>query len=919
LLRGRLFLSAVCAALMAAAVMSANASATSTCLLGPGGSIQHVIYVQFDNQHLARDVANVPSDLEQTPALRNYLRDNGSLLSNDHTILISHTAGGIISSLTGLYPDRNGIAVSNSFGVFKPDGSIDAASAPAFTYWTDPVTVNNTLPNLITDGQKNTPAPWVPYARAGCDVGAASIANMELENTSTSASGDITKVFGNPSGEATFANWSNTGSFGTQRRNQAVADFEGIAIHCSQADSTTGGLCETGHGGRTDALPDEPGGYAGFNGLFGAVSANQVLHDPTSFTSSTQDANGAANGNINNLPPTVNDVYDFSHTSTPATCTIDQNTNPCPASAPIQDSTGNNGFPGFNPSAAQTLGYVAAMQEAGIPVTFAYIRDAHDDFENCNSGNANGPGNACYVQQLKHQDEAFEAFFERMAADGITKSNTLFVFTVEEGDHYAGGPATNQDVCDGVATPCTYTAGTSGPNTVGEITTNLNQLVQTETGDTTPFNIHFDDAPTVYVPDAPNGPPGPNNPKVRRLEQEFSGLTVNNPRTGKQDVVTQHIADRVTQDILHMTTTDPLRTPSFTLFGNADYFFQSSCAAGSNSNQAGCPIVGPRFAWNHGDDNPEIARTWAGIVGPGVKTLGQTGTVWTDHTDLRPTMLSLLGLTDDYPDDGNLVAQVVDDGSLPPTVLAHRAAYEQLQSRLKQLNAPFGQFGHDAEVVSTTAVAGDDGTYQGFASQLAACRDQRNALAASIQGQLDGAAFHGGSLSDAQLTALAGQADALIGNMHKLSQMVVPPSYTVCGSGDQGPQGDQGGQGQQGNAGPPGPQGNAGPPGPQGAQGPQGPRGPAGKNAHVTCKATSTSKRRRVKVTCKVTFRSSRAAETRIVLRRGGRTVATGHTARARTVALHARRALRHGRYTLVVAVMDRGHMVTVIQRKVRL
>ena len=57
-----------------------------------------------------------------------------------------------------------------------------------------------------------------------------------------------------------------------------------------------------------------------------------------------------------------------------------------------------------------------------------------------------------------------------------------------------------------------------------------------------------------------------------------------------------------------------------------------------------------------------------------MKTLGQTGAVWTDHTDLRPTMLSLLGLTDDYADDGNLVAQVVDDGSLPAAVLAHRAA-----------------------------------------------------------------------------------------------------------------------------------------------------------------------------------------------------------------------------------------------------
>jgi len=31
--------------------------------------------------------------------------------------------------------------------------------------------VNDPLTNMITDGQKNTPAPWVPFTRAGCNVG----------------------------------------------------------------------------------------------------------------------------------------------------------------------------------------------------------------------------------------------------------------------------------------------------------------------------------------------------------------------------------------------------------------------------------------------------------------------------------------------------------------------------------------------------------------------------------------------------------------------------------------------------------------------------------------------------------------------------------------------------------------------------
>jgi hypothetical protein len=43
---------------------------------------------------------------------------------------------------------------------------------------------------------KNTPAPWVPYTRAGCDYGAVALANVVLENTGTGPNGDMTKVFG---------------------------------------------------------------------------------------------------------------------------------------------------------------------------------------------------------------------------------------------------------------------------------------------------------------------------------------------------------------------------------------------------------------------------------------------------------------------------------------------------------------------------------------------------------------------------------------------------------------------------------------------------------------------------------------------------------------------------------------------------
>jgi hypothetical protein len=119
--------------------------------------------------------------------------------------------------------------------------------------------------------------------------------------------------------------------------------------------------------------------------------------------------------------------------------------------APIIDAAGNPGFPGFDGMlAAVSLAYVAQIQEAGVPVTFAYISDAHDNHAGLG---AYGPGEDGYVQALKSYDNAFANFFAWLASHGIDKSNTLFVFTVDEGDHYSGQQAKG---CDGVTSPCVY-------------------------------------------------------------------------------------------------------------------------------------------------------------------------------------------------------------------------------------------------------------------------------------------------------------------------------------------------------------------------------------------------------------------------------------------------------------------------------
>src|SRR5579859_3541858 len=95
---------------------AAPASPAGSCLLNsPKGNINHVVTIIFDNTHFQRDPARdgstlVPSDLEQMPHLLNFIKNNGVLLSNHHTQLISHTSDDIITILTGVYPEHHGVA-----------------------------------------------------------------------------------------------------------------------------------------------------------------------------------------------------------------------------------------------------------------------------------------------------------------------------------------------------------------------------------------------------------------------------------------------------------------------------------------------------------------------------------------------------------------------------------------------------------------------------------------------------------------------------------------------------------------------------------------------------------------------------------------------------------------------------------------
>jgi hypothetical protein len=727
-------------ALSGASVASAGAADQKGCNLGNG--VKHVIELTFDNVHFFRDNPNVPSDLELMPHLKSFLEQNGSLVSSVHTPLIAHTADDSLSIYTGLYGDRHGMPVSNSYKTFGPGGTTE--SDGSFVYWTSPVynsatksvsTTEPTTPSMVysptvpaTAGATHavTPAPWVPFTRAGCSVGDFSTANMVLENTNV----DIPNVFGASSPEAADNN-ADTGF-----KDKTTAAYVGEAIHCAKNDHA----CTSAPRAVADALPTEPGGYHGYQALYGYKYVSPRI------------GGGQANLNHNGYP--VTDA---------GGALVDLNGNTI-----VNDFAGVPGFPGFSPTASQTLGTLASMQEAGVPVTYGYISDIHEKKTGetgCTTASATsegkplGPGDPCYLATAKAYDDAFVKFFDRLAKAGITAKNTEFVITSEENDHLAGANTLRASKpsptgCDGVTVPCQYAA-----NQIGELEANLPLLLQKERGNTTPFAVEPQGA-AMYV----NGQPGPTDPALRQLQRDTAALTANNQYTGTTgETLVNYQAGAVEQRILHMQTADPLRTPTYTIFPKPDYYFDSTfpkCAASADP-AAGCVSQFANFAWNHGYYSPDIDVTWAGFVGPGVAARGLVGpdpqhgatavaagqngsptltvpsgadtSTWAEETDVRPTLMHLVRLDDDYLADGTVLHQI----------LAHHSrtdGVERLAATYRQLNSSVGQFGTDTLIADSAALASSapqDSTFTTTEAQLTVLAGQRDLLAQWIKTTLD--------------------------------------------------------------------------------------------------------------------------------------------------------------------------------------
>jgi hypothetical protein len=144
--------------------------------------------------------------------------------------------------------------------------------------------------------------------------------------------------------------------------------------------------------------------------------------------------------------------------------------------------------------------------------------------------------------------------------------------------------------------------------------------------------------------------------------------------------------------------------------------------------------------------------------------------VFSDHADVRPTLVALLGLTDDYVHEGRVIAEFMNESALPPGIRTRREDFVELAQVFKQLNAPKGALGRASLVWSDRSVTADDKTYARYLKRIADITEDRDELAAKIQTVLNNAAFHNLPVGEGAEDGLGNRARRLIDEVKDLAE-----------------------------------------------------------------------------------------------------------------------------------------------------
>ena len=294
---------------------------------------------------------------------------------------------------------------------------------------------------------------------------------------------------------------------------------------------------------------------------------------------------------------------------------------------------------------------------------------------------------------------------------------------------------------------------------------------------------------------------------MRSLEHDVASIWADNPYSGNtHELITNYLADPTEEAVLHMVNADPLRTPTFAMFAKPDYYVSTGSTTCNNitgNSSKDCIEQTNEFAWDHGDYAAEIDTNWAAFAGPGVAHLGldgsppdagpnsagpnsgqvtvpQSGTTgtWIDETDIRPTVMYLTGLKDDYTEDGRVITQIL--GQPAPDRLSSPQA-TNLGVCYKQLNSSVGELGTATLEASTNAVESSspgDAVFNATNADLSALDIARDHLAGQIKSELWRAEFANHPLNLAVARAQTAACWSLVGYADHLAIAGSGPSTT---------------------------------------------------------------------------------------------------------------------------------------------
>ena len=194
--------------------------------------------------------------------------------------------------------------------------------------------------------------------------------------------------------------------------------------------------------------------------------------------------------------------------------------------------------------------------------------------------------------------------------------------------------------------------------------------------------------------------------------------------------------------------------------------------ASSQSASAGCQLNSPggqiKRVVNIVFDNVHLRRDNPNVPSD-LEQIPNLLNFLRDDRTLLPTILGLVGLTDDYAHDGRVITEAIEEDSLPKSLRQNAGTLSLLGQAYKQINAPRGARGaRTLTGISTTALksnAAGDATYTALEARIADITARRNAIAGSMIDMLEAAEFKNQPIDEGKAVLLIGEADALLASV----------------------------------------------------------------------------------------------------------------------------------------------------------